>query len=134
MASTTITLIWNGVTGADYYDIYRDSTNIGSSNITTYTDIALTPSTTYTYTVDALNSVNTSPVSSPLTVTTTTGFECASYTDSNYDQVQKGRAYEKLGVTYANGSDQDMGLYNTFVYTELSETSPNYYVIGGCNQ
>jgi len=32
----------------------------------------------------------------------------------------------------ANGSNQNMGLWNVFVTTTLKNTGPNYYVIGTC--
>jgi hypothetical protein len=43
-----------------------------------------------------------------------------------------GRAYVVMGYTYANGSNQYMGLWNIFVTTTLKQTGPNYYVIGTC--
>ncbi len=39
---------------------------------------------------------------------------------------------ESGGYTYANGSGQNMGLWNTFTTTTLKMTGPNYYVIGTC--
>ncbi len=51
-------------------------------------------------------------------------------TASNYAHVQAGRAYHSLGYAYANGSNQRMGLYNTFNTTALKQTGPNYWVIG----
>ena len=43
-----------------------------------------------------------------------------------------GRAHQSLGTTYANGSNQNMGLWNIFVTTTLKQTGPNFYVIGTC--
>ncbi|QKG21618.1 extracellular catalytic domain type 1 short-chain-length polyhydroxyalkanoate depolymerase [Actinomadura verrucosospora] len=56
------------------------------------------------------------------------------FTASNYAQVTAGRAHTSGGYTYANGSNQNMGLYNVFVTHTLKETSTNYYVISdsGC--
>jgi feruloyl esterase len=48
---------------------------------------------------------------------------------SNYAHVQAGRAHQSLGVVYANGSNQNMGLYNLFVTHGLQQTGPNYWVI-----
>jgi len=67
------------------------------------------------------------------TVTTTTiGGTC--YTASNYAHVWAGRAHLVIytGHAAANGSNQDMGLYNTFATTTLKKTGSNYYVIGSC--
>ena len=51
-------------------------------------------------------------------------------TASNYQHTVAGRAYHRLGYTYANGSNQNMGLWNTFNTTTLRQTGPNYWVIG----
>jgi len=48
---------------------------------------------------------------------------------SNYDHVSAGRAYQSLGVAYANGSNQNMGLYNVFVTHGLRQTGPNFWII-----
>jgi poly(hydroxyalkanoate) depolymerase family esterase len=51
-------------------------------------------------------------------------------TASNYAHTQAGRAHVSLGYTYANGSNQNMGLWNVSVITTLRQTGPNYWVIG----
>lgn len=51
------------------------------------------------------------------------------FTESNYQQTVDGHAYQSGGYTYANGSNQNMGLWNTFATHTLEETGPNYYVI-----
>ena len=43
-----------------------------------------------------------------------------------------GRAYQSLGYAYANGSNQNMGLWNTFTVKTLKQTATNYYTIGTC--
>lgn len=40
-----------------------------------------------------------------------------------------GRAYNSMGYAKANGSNQNMGLNNTYVITKLRKTGTNYYVI-----
>lgn len=60
-----------------------------------------------------------SPSQSPVCVTT-----------DNYTHTQAGRAYHQLGYTYALGSDQNMGLWNTFTTTTLRQTGPDHWVIG----
>jgi poly(3-hydroxybutyrate) depolymerase len=61
------------------------------------------------------------------TTTTTTSGAC--YNTSNYNHVQAGRAHDSMGTAYANGSNQNMGLDNTFYTTKLRYKSANYYVI-----
>ncbi|MFF5171952.1 alpha/beta hydrolase family esterase [Micromonospora sp. NPDC000089] len=51
-------------------------------------------------------------------------------TASNYAHVAAGRAYQSAGYAYALGSNQRMGLYNTFYTTTLKQTAPSYWVIG----
>lgn len=66
--------------------------------------------------------------------TTTTTVAATCYNASNYAHVQAGRAYlvTSTGHAAANGSNQDMGLYNTFQMTTLKMTGANYYVIATC--
>jgi poly(hydroxyalkanoate) depolymerase family esterase len=48
---------------------------------------------------------------------------------SNYAHVVAGRAHQTGGYTYANGSNQNMGLYNVFTTHGLRQTGTNAYVI-----
>lgn len=51
-------------------------------------------------------------------------------TEDNYTHVQQGRAYAPGdGYAYAEGSDERMGLYNTYYTTTLKETSAGYFEI-----
>ena len=54
-------------------------------------------------------------------------------TASNYAHTSAGRAYAWFGITYANGSNQYMGFWNTLTTTTLKQTGPNHYVIGTCS-
>ncbi|MBQ1021982.1 PHB depolymerase family esterase [Micromonospora sp. D93] len=67
------------------------------------------------------------PTATP-TPTPTTPPTCV--TASNYAHVTAGRAYQSGGYAYANGSNQRMGLYNTFYTSALKQTAANYWVIG----
>src|SRR6185503_16277582 len=75
--SSTITLSWNaavdpnGGTVSGYF-VYRNGVNPQSVAGTSLTDMGLAPSTTYTYTVSAYDSVgNVGPLSTPVNGTTT---------------------------------------------------------------
>jgi len=50
----------------------------------------------------------------------------------NYAHVQAGRAHDSGGYALANGSNQNMGLDNTFYTSTLAQTASGYYVIGTC--
>ena len=41
--------------------------------------------------------------------------------------VTAGRARQSGGYAYANGSNQNLGLYNTFYTATLKQTSPGYW-------
>ncbi|MEU8687423.1 PHB depolymerase family esterase [Streptomyces sp. NPDC048665] len=131
---TGASLSWNSVSGAASYNVYRDGTKVGSATGTTYTDTGLSAGTTYGYTVAAVDSSGAVGASSVSVTATTTGSAPQCYTDNNYNQVAAGRAHQSGGYTYADGSDQNMGLYNVAVTHTLKETSPGYFVIAdsGC--
>ncbi len=61
--------------------------------------------------------------------TTTTTVAGACYKSSNYSHVTAGRAYNSSGYAKAKGSNQNMGLNNTFYITKLRKTGTNYYKI-----
>jgi hypothetical protein len=63
---------------------------------------------------------------------TTTGTSASCFTASNYEHTMAGRAYALYGYTYANGSNQSMGLWNIYVNTTLKQTRANDYVVGTC--
>ncbi|WP_319463661.1 PHB depolymerase family esterase [Micromonospora sp. RTP1Z1] len=89
---------------------YRDALFFGL-------DGGVTPSPTAT--------ASPSPTASP---TPTASPVCV--TASNYAHVTAGRAYQSGGYAYALGSNQNMGLYNTFYTSTLKQTGPSYWVIG----
>lgn len=134
--SSSASLSWNQVDGAASYNVYRGGTqvNAGAVTGTGYTDSGLTAGTAYTYTVAAVDSSDAVGTRSAPVTATTTGTAAHCFTDNNYNQVVAGRAHQTAGTTYANGSNQNMGLWNTFVTHTLKETGPGYYVIsdGGC--
>jgi poly(hydroxyalkanoate) depolymerase family esterase len=69
----------------------------------------------------------------PATTTTTTPPTTTSnppptcITSSNYDHVAAGRAHQSGGYAYALGSNQNLGLYNTFYTATLKQSSPGYW-------
>ncbi|MFI1533106.1 extracellular catalytic domain type 1 short-chain-length polyhydroxyalkanoate depolymerase [Streptomyces anandii] len=130
----TASLAWNPVSGAASYTVYRDGAKAGSATGTTYTDTGLTAGTAYGYTVAAVDSSGAQGTPSAQVTATTTGAAPRCYTDNNYNQVRAGRAHQSGGYAYANGSDQNLGLYTIAITHTLKETSPAYYVIAdtGC--
>ncbi|MCE5173628.1 lytic polysaccharide monooxygenase [Paenibacillus profundus] len=71
---TSIAINWSAATapnGIKAYEVHRNGVLIGTTTQTSYEDAGLTPNTSYTYTVRAVDSAdNKSPFSAPLTVST----------------------------------------------------------------
>jgi chitodextrinase len=74
--TTQINLSWNASTdnvGVTGYQILRNGTQVGTSTTTSFSDTGLSPSTTYSYAVKAVDAAaNTSAVSAPASATTLT--------------------------------------------------------------
>jgi chitodextrinase len=73
--SSSTNLSWNAVTPPanctiTSYKVLQNGTSIGTTSSTSYAVTGLSPSTTYTFTVEATDSYGTSAASSPLNVTT----------------------------------------------------------------
>jgi len=131
----SIALSWNASNGAVGYNVYRNGTKVNGTPLTAtgYTDGGLAASTSYTYQVSATgNGGVESAKSAAVTGTTTSGFTCTATTATNYAHVQAGRAHASGGYALANGSNQNMGLYNTFYTSTLAQTSNGYYIVGNC--
>jgi len=131
---TSMVVSWAGVTGASGYNVYRNGSKANASLVTStsYTDTGLSPATTYSWTVRAVDSGGAEGAASSPASGTTTGAAAVCFTASNYSHTTAGRAHQSGGYTYANGSNQNMGLWNVFVTTTLKQTGANYYVIGTC--
>jgi poly(hydroxyalkanoate) depolymerase family esterase len=106
-------------------DFFRSHPMNGSGGTTTTTTGGTTTTTGMSTTTTGVSTTTTA------TVTTTT-VAAVCYTSSNYAHVTAGRAHVTSGYAYANGSNQNMGLNNTFTSKTLKKTATNYYVIGTC--
>jgi len=132
--ASSMQIAWNAVSGAASYDVYRNGSKVNASAVTatSYTDTGLAAGTTYSWTVRAVDANGAEGAASSPASGTTTGSAPVCYTASNYAHTTAGRAHQSGGYTYANGSNQNMGLWNVFITTTLKQTGPNYYVIGTC--
>ncbi len=132
--TNSMTIAWNAVSGASRYNVYRGSTKATAAAITTTTfnDTGLASATTYTWTVRALDANGLEGATSAPASGTTTGGTAVCFTASNYAHTTAGRAHQSGGYALANGSNQNMGLWNVFVTTTLKQTGSNFYVIGAC--
>ncbi|MGP3637318.1 extracellular catalytic domain type 1 short-chain-length polyhydroxyalkanoate depolymerase [Streptomyces sp. 24-1644] len=128
-------LSWSPVAGAASYVVHRDGAKVASPTGTSFTDSGLAAGASYRYTVAAVDSAGAVGATAPaVTATTTGGSTVRCFTASNYAQVTAGRAHTSGGYVYANGSGQNMGLYNVFVTHTLRESPAGYFVIAdsGC--
>lgn len=129
---------WTSVSGAASYNVYRgaNKTNALPVNANSFTDNGLTAATTYSWTVSAVDAAGLEGARSAAATGTTSagtgGGTAACTTSSNYAHTIAGRAYAMYGITYALGSNQNMGLWNIYTTTTLKQTGPSYYVIGTC--
>jgi hypothetical protein len=132
--ASSMNLAWNAVSGAAGYNVYRNGAKVNASAVggTSYTDSGLASATTYSWTVAALDGAGVEGAASSPATGTATGSAPVCFTASNYAHTTAGRAYQSGGYARANGSNQNMGLWNVFVTTTLKHTGPNYFVIGGC--
>lgn len=133
--ASSMTIGWSAVSGAAGYNVYRDAGKVNASVVTatSFDDTGLASATTYSWTVRAVD-VNGAEgaVSAPATGTTTGSAPATCFTATNYAHTTAGRAYQSGGYALANGSNQNMGLWNVFITTTLKQTAPNYFVIGTC--
>jgi hypothetical protein len=112
----------------------RNKTNALPVTATSYTDTGLAAATQYSWTVRAADAGVEGATSAAATGTTTGTAPppATCYTSSNYAHTTAGPRHQSGGYTYAKGSNQNMGLWNTFTTTTLKMTGTNYYVIGTC--
>jgi poly(3-hydroxybutyrate) depolymerase len=132
--ASSMVLAWAGVSEASGYNLYRDGSKVNAALITatSTTDTGLAPGTTYTWTVKAVDASGGESASSAAATGTTTGTAATCVTASNYAHTMAGRATQRRGRAYANGSGQNMGLWSIFVVTTLKQTGVNFYVLGTC--
>lgn len=135
--SSSMTINWNAVSGAASYNVYRNSnkTNALPVAASSFVDSGLAAATTYSWTVTAADGNGVEGASSVAASGTTSGSTpptSTCYTASNYAHTLAGRAYALWGFTYANGSNQNMGLWNIYTVNTLKMTGANYYVVGTC--
>lgn len=134
-SASSIALSWTAASGAAGYNIFRNGTKVTPTPVTgtTFTDTGLAANTSYNFQAASVNSAGTqSALSGAITGTTTSGFVCTATTSSNYAHVQNGRAHDSGGYALANGSNENMGLNNTFYSKTLAQTSAGFYIIGNC--
>ena len=113
--STSVSLTWTASTdavGVTRYDVFRDAVKIGSTTTATYTDTGRTPSTAYTYAVQAFDAAgNPSAKSGPITVTTNAASASTPVAWYKFDEAAGTSAADSSG----NGANGTVAGAATFV-------------------
>jgi poly(3-hydroxybutyrate) depolymerase len=132
--NTSMVIGWSAVSNATGYNVYRNGSQVNAAKVTatSFTDSGLSPGTTYSWSVAAIDGAGAEGARSAPVTGTTTGAAATCFTASNYAHTTAGRAHQSGGYALANGSNQNMGLWNIYTITTLKQTGPNYYVIGTC--
>lgn len=140
---TRVSLAWSGVAGATGYNVYRancsgcafSKINLSPVAGLSFGDRGLSPVTTYSYKVRAVNGSGVQSADSVVVAKATAGKPpfCDPYHRDNYTHWIEGRAFMLNGYDYAVGSGEFMGAGNALVETALRQTSLDYYRVGPCN-
>ncbi|WP_426192272.1 extracellular catalytic domain type 1 short-chain-length polyhydroxyalkanoate depolymerase [Massilia sp. DWR3-1-1] len=134
VSASSIALNWSAAANASGYNVYRNGSKVTATPVaaTAYTAGALAAATSYNFQVSSVGATGESALSAVVTGTTSSGFVCSATSASNYAHVQAGRAHDSGGYALANGSNQNMGLDNTFYTATLAQTAAGYYIVGNC--
>ncbi|TDP97773.1 glycoside hydrolase family 6 protein [Labedaea rhizosphaerae] len=147
--SSSVSLSWSASTdnvGVTGYDVYRNGSKVGTASSTTFTDTGLTASTQYTYTVKAHDAAgNASTASSPVTATTQSGnggdttppstpsSVTVTGTTSSSVSLSWSASTDNVGVTgydvYRNGSKVGTASSTTFTDTGLTASTQYTYTV-----
>ena len=140
----SLTVSWTANVEADLagYEIYQKTGTTLTSKAkvaktaTSVVISGLASETSYTFVVKAYDTSNNySAQSNEASGTTLKSSAFVGYCGyaSNYAHISAGRAYNSGGYAYAKGSNQNMGLANTFYGNYLKETASGYFIIvSGC--
>jgi len=135
----SLVVSWTAVLGASSYKIYRDSSFVGNSSTTSYTDTSLSPSTSYTYTIEACNSCGCSSQGPSASGSTTgipgnpsspsfSGQTCSSIT-LTWSIVPGATSYQ----VYRAGTQIDTTTLTSYTNTGLAKGTSYCYSLIACN-
>ncbi len=153
--TSSLTISWNTVTGAESYRVYRSSTSggtytlIGSPTTNSYTDSGLSESMTYYYRISAVNSYGESSLSSYQSGTTTSSGGSAPSVPANlsvgsattssltitWNTVTGAESYKVYRSSTSGGTYTLIGspTTNSYTNTGLSESSTYFYKVSAVN-
>jgi hypothetical protein len=124
-SSTTISLSWNSTATASSYIVYRNGISIATPQDPNYADTNLSPETTYTYTVVAVNSIGNSASSTQVPATTPFApvgnttilildpVSNPETTSANYTFIGRAGALFTTGLRWSNAANSSSGSITT---------------------
>lgn len=141
---TQINTAWDAVTGADVYHVYRGTTDsgpfelVGLTTVPSYTDVGLTPNTTYYYRVTAVTGDTESALSNgaaattgrdiPMPTNVTATAMSQTQINTTWDAVPGAMAYAVYRSTTPNGTYQYIGTAADTAYSDGGlEPNTTYY-------
>jgi fibronectin type 3 domain-containing protein len=141
VSSTSVTLLWNPVTGATSYRIYRSSsslgtyTQIGTSTGVSYNNTGLSGATTYYYKVSAYNTGGESAQSGQVSATTTpavpSGVTASKASSTSitvsWNPVTGATGYRVYRSLNSSGTYTQIGTSTGTSYTNTGLSNPSYY-------
>jgi chitodextrinase len=133
--TTTVGLTWaasaDPETGVDRYLVFRNGSQVGSTNQTTYEDTGLSPSTTYDYRVRAVNGDGLeSNLSNEDSATTLDG--SGPSTPTNLEATAAGT--DRIDLTWTASSDPESGIAQYLVYrggSQIGQTTQTSFSDSG---
>ncbi len=124
-------LSWSGAAdnvGVTGYDVYKDSTLLGSTSSTSYSVTGLSASTTYTFTVKAKDAAGNFSVESNTVSVTTLSASTVTYCTSQGNSTTDEKIAKVVFGTINNSSTGTSG-YEDFTSLSTDVTSGNSYTI-----
>jgi chitodextrinase len=132
--ASSVSLSWTASTdnvGVTGYQVLRNGTQVGTTTATSFTDIGLTASTQYSYTVKAYDAAgNVSAASGALSVTTSAASSATTYEADAAANVLAGGAKVMACAACADGHDVGyVGNGGTLTFTGVSKTVAGSYTL-----
>jgi fibronectin type 3 domain-containing protein len=122
-------LSWTAVSNATSYNIYRDGTDIGSSNTNSYTDSSATAGGVYSYSVTAVNTNGESGPSNTINVVVTPTITLTSNGTVNLNAIPTGNGVQTIASDSVSVSTNDGSGYTL----QLNETNGSTTLTSGSN-
>lgn len=138
--STWVALTWAASTdnvAVDHYEIYRDGMSVGTSTSTSFTSSGLTASTTYSFTVRALDAADNASVQSSSVTATTLVSSSSAWPDATNTGYRNAPGFPGSLTAFTGGAIQSNTTYEYIefpsgCYIGSSSNHPTNVTFVGC--